>query len=373
MVGAKLRSCSESDSSDNSFPQVSYHIVSYQYMVTRRPSRRRHTSLCRHSTVSPRPSTGTAVSARSARPITTSSGSPLPLSPSTQAQGSPRKDRWGGPGEGEPHALRSSRSRILAAEGASAGSSQVVRRAVSAQGLGQPRDARPEPERSPSPPSTRASSEGGSSEEGDYGRPVARTLGGYASVPDQDEYASERARGDGLAWDPMPDADLNTFAAHFRALVEQVARETDAASTVAAAAADGYTREPQDSHFVLGRAIHRMPTIESMGSHEVTSLASLSLSRSGFSRTSTRSNTLDAPHSRSASRANSLDAAVSLSLSLDGLAAAGGERAASEFGELTPSSTRSFSFTPPITLGGTRSTGSYHTAMSTQPASVEEV
>ena len=97
----------------------------------------------------------------------------------------------------------------------------------------------------------------------------------------------------------------------------------------------------------------------------------------GLSRPSTRSNTLsnaDA-HSRSASRANSLDAAMSLSLSLDGLGVLAS--AASEFGETTPSSATSTSYSVPfgLSVNGSRSTGtssSYHTAMSVRPESIEE-
>lgn len=178
------------------------------------------------------------------------------------------------------------------------------------------------------------------------------------------------------SWDPVPDSELNSFAAHFRALVEQVTRET--VEAVGYAQNDQYdfpgsyagARDGDDAHVMLGRTIHRMPTIESLGSGEVMSLASMSAA--GFSRNSTRSNTLsnaDSPHSRSASRANSLDAAVSLSVSLDGLAAMGEERLG-EMGELqTPSSATSLSGQ---VLFGSRSTASYQTAMSTQPEGSEE-
>ena len=220
---------------------------------------------------------------------------------------------------------------------------------------------------SPTPPSTPSSSEEDSSEEGEdrYGRPIRRTLGGYASVSDD---SGSSYSGDG-AWDPVPDADLNTFAAHFRALVEQVARETSEAAVTAEPDHQPPSpgRGPNDSHFVLGRVIHRMPTIESMGSREVTSLASFP---AGVSRPSTRANTLsnaDAPNSRSASRANSLDAAMSLSISIELANELANERATSEFGELTPSSTTSFSapFALSTSAGGSKSTTSYHTAAST--------
>ena len=328
------------------------------------------------------------MSARSSRPVTATSLSPFaPASPAPTVEADSRKDSGAAiivSDERAAHALRSSRSRMLAGEVPSAGPSQVVRRTVSGQGLRQaaPYDSRERA--SPSPPWTPDSSDDGSSEDGEhrYGRPlVSRTLGGYAAVSASDASPSssadehEQERGLGLgAWDPVPDADLNTFAAHFRALVAQVARDTDAAQTTAPAPTPSSPRDAAgDSHFVLGRTIHRMPTIESMGSHEVVSLAS-----GARSRRSTRSNTLstaDAPHSRSASRANSLDAALTLTLQLDGLVAA--ERAQSEFGELTPSSATSTSYSVPfgLSVNGSRSTGtssSYHTAMSVRPESIEE-
>ena len=212
-------------------------------------------------------------------------------------------------------------------------------------------------------------------EEDRYGRPVQRLVGGYASLP----LASPPPREDGSSWDPVPDSDLNAFATQFRSLVEEVTRATnDAAAAGAhpdrdrdgdgggryafpASYAQGRDRDRDAAHVVLGRTIHRMPTIESLGSHEVMSLAS----RGGFSRTSTRSNTLstaDAPTSRSASRANSLDAAVSLSVSVDGPTVLG---MAGEMGEMTvqtPSSTTSAC--GPVFFGSRSTAASFHTARS---------
>ncbi len=173
-------------------------------------------------------------------------------------------------------------------------------------------------------------SEGADTDEEDrYGRPVSRMAGGYTSLPLN---GSPPPKEDGTSpqWDPISDSDLNEIASRFRSLVEQVTRDTDDATPQAHRENDRYEfpmsydrdRDRDDAHFVLGRAIHRMPTIESLGSHEVISLASTG--KGGFSRNSTRSNTLstaDAPASRSASRANSLDAAVSLSVSGDALTA----------------------------------------------------
>ncbi|KAI0693091.1 hypothetical protein C8T65DRAFT_668748 [Cerioporus squamosus] len=358
---------------------IAYHAVSYKYTVTRRPSRRRHASaIFRHSAASfPSPSTGTMASSRSFRPMETVSSSTLPVSSGADSHTSPRRERSGNASDGETHTLRSSRSRIVAGDVSPSGS-KVVRRAVSAQGLKSAASHQEPTMRSQSP----SSSEEDTAESGEdrFGRALNRTLGGYASVslaspPPQDR----EGRGAGSSWDPVPDSELNSFAAHFRALVEQVTRETDEAVEYAQsdqydfpATYSGASRDRDDAHVVVGRTIHRMPTIESLGSHEVMSLASMSAA-GGFSRPSTRSNTLsntDAPHSRSASRANSLDAAVSLSVSLDGLSAMGGEVAPGEMGQLTPSSATSLN--GPFYFGS-RSTGaSYHTARSGQPDGSEE-
>lgn len=203
-----------------------------------------------------------------------------------------------------------------------------------------------------------------------YGRPVPRMVGGYTSLPLNSSPPPKDDETGPHQWDPISDSDLNEIASRFRSLVEQVARDTNDATPQEHRQNDRYEfpvsydrdRDRDDAHFVLGRAIHRMPTIESLGSHEVISLASTG--KGGFSRNSTRSNTLstaDAPASRSASRANSLDAAVSLSVSGDGLAAwsAG---TMGEVGEVaqTPAATNG----TPLYFGS-RSTGApYHTARS---------
>ncbi|TFK92158.1 hypothetical protein K466DRAFT_643503 [Polyporus arcularius HHB13444] len=295
---------------------IAYHAVSYKYMVTRRPSRRRHASaIFRHSAASfPTPF----------RPIETVSSATLP--------------RSGNASDGETHTLRSSRSRIMSGDVSPSGS-KVVRRASAA-----------------SRQESILRSQTPSSGEDRYGRSLNRPPGGYASVPHASPPPQDRdGRSSG-----------SSFAAHFRALVEQVTRETDEAVAYAQnddeydfpARYSAMSRDRDDAHVVLGRTIHRMPTIESLGSHEVMSIASMSVG-GGFSRPSTRSNTLsntDGPNSRSASRANSLDAAVSLSISVDGLSAMGGEMASGEVGQLTPSSATSLS--GPFYFG-TRSTGAH--------------
>ncbi|KAI0742883.1 hypothetical protein C8Q80DRAFT_1221257 [Daedaleopsis nitida] len=387
---------------------IAYHAVSYKYMVTRRPSRRRHSSTLRHSAASfPSTSMQTTVSSRSFRPMATVSSSTVPVSASSNnhASAGPReRDRSGNASDSEAHTLRPSRSRIMAGDPSPSGS-KIVRRAVSAQALKSSSGPRQEAVVRASTPS---SSDEETAEDGEerYGRTVHHGAPGYASVPlaSPGLTAPGQASGSGSSsWDPIPDSELNSFAAHFRALVEQVTRETDEAvayaqddSTRAHAHAHAHTRSDEDedederydfpasysrgggddqdrdrdrdsvAHVMLGRTIHRMPTIESLGSHEVMSLASM-----GLSRPSTRSNTLsnaDGLQSRSASRANSLDAAMSLSVSVDGLTAvcAG----AGEVGEVTPGSATSLN--GGATYFGTRSTASYHTARSGQPEELTE-
>ncbi|KAL7278722.1 hypothetical protein ACG7TL_007725 [Trametes sanguinea] len=350
--------------------QIAHHAVSYKYLVTRQPSRRRHTSIFRHSTASfPTASmrTGTSASSRSFHAMTTASSTTAPVSASTDGGGSsgqpsPMRERERASslsmGDNEPRTLRSSRSRIMAQDVSPSGS-KVIRRAVSATAL-RP-GGRQEPLRDTSPSSSDEDLAGIASEDR-YGQPLRQASGAYASVPLA--CPSRGSGSSGTAWSPMQDSELNSFAAQFRALVEQVSRETDEAVAYAqedrydsAGYYSGNDRDMEDStaaaRVVVGRTIHRMPTIESLGSHEVMSLASVRPSTR--SRSNTLSNYGDAPTSRSASRANSLDAAVSLSISLDG------PGAVSEMGELTPSPTTSLNG---ATLLGSRSTGSYHTAMS---------
>ena len=256
--------------------------------------------------------------------MTTASSTTAPVSASTDGAGSssgypsPMRERAVSLSDSEPRTLRSSRSRIMAQDISPSGS-KVIRRAVSANALKSV--ARQEALRETSPSSSDDDLPGHDLDDR-YGRPLHRELGAYTSVP-----LASPSRGGGSpsgsggggaganAWDPVPDSELNTFAAQFRALVEQVSRETDEA--VAYAQADRYSsgyysgndRDDAAARVVaVGRTIHRMPTIESLGSHEVMSLASM---QGAASRPSTRSNTLsngDAPPSRSGSRANSLDA-----------------------------------------------------------------
>ncbi|KAI0772414.1 hypothetical protein BD413DRAFT_474121 [Trametes elegans] len=384
---------------------IVYHAVSYRYLVTRRPSRRRHPSLFRHSAGSlPAASvrTGTTASEHSFRAVTTASSTTAPVSDGGGAGSSgsgsghtghtghpaPMRERAVSLSDSEPRALRSARSRIVANDISPAGS-RVIRRAVSATALKPRREAPIRETASPSSSDEDLVAEEWADDR--YGRAVRRTPGAYASVPlaspSRGEGSSSGGAGGGDPWGPVPDSDLNDFAVQFRALVEQVTRETDEAVAYAQrdrydssshtgggggggeydGAYDGYYHDPpaDAARVVVGRTIHRMPTIESLGSHEVMSLASL-----GLSRPSTRSNTLsgaDGPPSRTASRSNSLDAAVSLSVSLDGLSGAGG---VGEMGELaTPSPTGTGTTGTGSSHGagllGSRSTGSYHTAVST--------
>lgn len=343
-------------------------------MITRRPSRRRHTpSIFRHSEASFPSQFTTTTSSRSFRPMTMTSTSSVPVSSPTSVHGPghtspPRNPSGTSVDLLEPHSLRA-HSRITAGDLSPSGPSKTVRRA-SVQGF---KNVMAAPQDTAFRAASPSSSEGADTDEDwedRYGRPVSRMVGGYTSLPLN---GSPPPKEDGISphqWDPISDSDLNEIASRFRSLVAQVTRDTNDATPQAHRENERYEfpvsydrdRDHDDAHFVLGRAIHRMPTIESLGSHEVISLASTG--KGGFSRNSTRSNTLstaDAPASRSASRANSLDAAVSLSVSGDGLTAWSAGTLA-ESGELSQS---------PVSTNGTalyfgsRSTAaSYHTARS---------
>jgi hypothetical protein len=131
--------------------------------------------------------------------------------------------------------------------------------------------------------------------------------------------------------------DMHVFVDRFRALVEQATRETNAGVDII------YDEDPElydnhaiafpaeeihmpdedtdDTHYVpvMGKIIQRMPTIESLGSREVMSLASGHRgdhrSVHTLSRPPTRANTLtmsEAAGSPSVSRSNSITASVVL-------------------------------------------------------------
>ncbi|KAJ3742848.1 hypothetical protein DFH05DRAFT_1401060 [Lentinula detonsa] len=129
---------------------------------------------------------------------------------------------------------------------------------------------------------------------------------------------------------PQNDRELNNFAERFRSLVSQISRETDEAlrfaqsedansSEPALLPEDIYTdfprhtyddftgaEYPQDDHVrILNGFVRRMPTIESLGSRELTSLASSQDRLHSLSRPPTRSVT-EFTGSEPPSRANSL-------------------------------------------------------------------
>lgn len=136
-----------------------------------------------------------------------------------------------------------------------------------------------------------------------------------------------------------PGQDVQDFAERFRALVEQVSRETEAGLELAGHDHDDDEHDDADAdlsfvfpsspspepdtdgtHYVpvMGKIIQRMPTIESLGSREVMSLASGQRgdrSVHTLSRPPTRANTLtmsEAAGSPSVSRSNSLTASIVL-------------------------------------------------------------
>ncbi|EKM52381.1 uncharacterized protein PHACADRAFT_176385 [Phanerochaete carnosa HHB-10118-sp] len=131
---------------------------------------------------------------------------------------------------------------------------------------------------------------------------------------------------------PTTAEEMQIFADRFRAMMEQVARETEAGLLLAHRGSPAHSlhEDPQspddgdsgDNHAmayvpVLGRIITRMPTIESLGSREAWSSAPRSGSRSAhtLSRPPTRANTLtlsEVTGTPSLSRSNSIAASAVL-------------------------------------------------------------
>ncbi|TCD67744.1 hypothetical protein EIP91_011986 [Steccherinum ochraceum] len=185
------------------------------------------------------------------------------------------------------------------------------------------------------------------------------------------------------------DSDLNHFVDQFRALVNQVTEETDAGIDLAQndhrpgyyvdhripspnmTARSGQIPDDED-FFIVGGVVQRMPTIESLGSREVMSLATSSNSRGertdSLSRPPTRqtmSLLSDGAGSQPPSRSNSLSASIALSPPSPLESSFGGT--VSELGELQkPIGGVSAGTLRPSTKSS--SSGTYYTALSAASA-----
>ncbi|KAH9837739.1 uncharacterized protein C8Q71DRAFT_754228 [Rhodofomes roseus] len=327
---------------------IAYHLTAYHYDITLQPSRRRRRS---------RPRSGSSVPSVTPKSTSTGTHHPMsststPVSPLSLSQigrqlsistseGHATIESYSSSGEHRP--LRSSQSRINA---------QSFLASRSKDGFASPAlsPTRSEKDRSlgVSAFSKREDTSPNSSDEDlpsslgtdRFGRSIRRIPGNYTlpGAPD----ASHTDNPGEPPRDAMSDNELYSFVDRFRSLVDQIARETEEGITLAQNESPGYASSmshdiedlrpsyrstfPSDDDDdyvpVLGKTIHRMPTIESLGSREVMSLATSSLHRASpgphhMSRPSTRSNTfslseagMDTPSVRS--RANSLDAALAL-------------------------------------------------------------
>lgn len=171
-----------------------------------------------------------------------------------------------------------------------------------------------------------------------YGRPIRHSPGAYAIAPVQHDL--EREPSAASAANALPAYNLHGFVDRFRELIDQATRETEAALELARDDQPGYYTDDtlsspslnseDASHAdyvpIVGSLIQRMPTIESLGSREVVSLAASSGQRGdrsvhSLSRPPTRANTLnfsEATGSQPPSRSNSLTASVILTTPAEG-------------------------------------------------------
>lgn len=195
-----------------------------------------------------------------------------------------------------------------------------------------------------------------------YPSPVNLAPGSYSVPAPLEQHAFPQRQ------QVMAEEDMHVFVERFRALVRQVSRETEAGIQLAREAEEAYydgehdeylreegTPSPFEQEYaeeedddgdyipVVGRIIQRMPTIESLGSREVTSLTSPA------SRPSTRQTCTP-----SVSRSNSLTLSIVFNAPSDAPSLVG------EFGEITRAQDGGGYAGG---TGGSRSTGgSYHTA-----------
>lgn len=315
---------------------MAYHFLSYKYTLARKPARRKHGRTHLHSVSYPSvPSTGseTLYSDRSFQVMVSTNHLPISLGRSGRQHSrstdiSERSHESGASAaSGEQRAARTSHSRTRE----SSSHTHVVSREGHTS-------------------TTRFSNDSASSSEEDlpgaagdntsrYGTPIRHIPGQYSLVPlDTPQPFPVIPSAAAAAATATSDNNLDSFATRFRALIDEVNQETDAGILLAQNDQSGYyldqrTRSPspnmttlsgqameEEAFFIVGGVVQRMPTIESLGSREVMSLATSSNSRDN------RSNSLSRPPTRQTmslfsegsgsqppSRANSLSASIALS------------------------------------------------------------
>ncbi|KZT00280.1 uncharacterized protein LAESUDRAFT_560262 [Laetiporus sulphureus 93-53] len=324
---------------------AAYHLASYQYDVTRQPSRRRRHSRSQSGASQPFIASASA-SAGDLRPPVMSSVS-SPLSPAlmehvgrqpsmSTSEGHMTAESFSSAAEHRP--LRSSKARV-ASQNFLNSKAREVYQLPSAREEKEPGSAAVSSVEGDHDDAT-SSSEGCYSlpDEFDrYGQQVRRLPGAYShSSPST---ALDMQDDDHVPPATFPDHDLTAFADRFRNLVDVLSRETEEGMALTqhdrpryypaylpsldSTSSAQFPCDLDDDYVpVFGRTVHRMPTIESLGSRELMSLAGSSMHRASpgphhISRPSTRSNNLSmsengtsTPSTRS--RANSLDAALAL-------------------------------------------------------------
>ncbi|EMD30901.1 hypothetical protein CERSUDRAFT_120243 [Gelatoporia subvermispora B] len=271
---------------------VAYHVASHKYAATRRPFRHKRTRSGRsepsatdsHTSGSRNMATSTIL------PVSVSLGSTNLPSPDGRrhSQNITRSSQEG-------RTLRSTRSCL-----ASPGTPQEPSPSA---------PARSHSNRTSAGAAGDAGESSDSSDEGDtgmprYGRELRRLPGAYAATPSPVPFPAQQREEDA-----DDERALNSFANHFRTLVLQISRETDAARlSPRQERAGGEEEEEEDTHVpVVGRTVHRMPTIESLGSREL-------LSPAGSSRANTDAQSMSSPVR---SRAGSWDAKTALAAKRD--------------------------------------------------------
>ncbi|GJE88987.1 hypothetical protein PsYK624_050760 [Phanerochaete sordida] len=338
---------------------VTYHGVSHRYLATRAPRRRRGARTHSHSMAfGARAETLNSSSTRSLHTMVSTSTTPIVAprmlrkdSAASTSDLTHESSLTAVSSSSRPRTLRRSQSRISADR-------------LSA-------DVRPRPVRPLSADRSLLSSDGhgsttirfahdrdaastGSSAE-DLSAPPDAGSSHYGSAPGAHALSATPgvppATGGQGAPDPArrgaTQEEMEIFVERFRAMMEQVARETEAGLELAQrdgdehehdgrhghghdgahyaddtlpSPADSYGRDDDDYYVpVVGKIIQRMPTIESLGSRELMSLASGPLggdrSAHTLSRPPTRANTLtmsEVAGSPSVSRSNSITASVVL-------------------------------------------------------------
>ncbi|KAH8077102.1 hypothetical protein BXZ70DRAFT_707715 [Cristinia sonorae] len=326
---------------------MAYHFLSYKYTLARKPSRRNYGRNHFHSVSYPNETGSETLDSNRSYQVMVSTNH-LPIS-------------MGRTGRQHSYSRSTELSEASHESGASSRMSQSRTR-ESSENHAYSRDGHDSSRRGSyhSPSSSEEDFLANESATSRYGTPIRHIPGQYSLSTGHGLSPSLHSSSTPF---PTSEEDSSNFLGRYHSIVSDTIAEGEEAMQLnndePAQYPTPYDDEDQ-SYFIVGGTIQRMPTIESMGSREVTSILSRGdISTRSVSRPPTRQTTFlsDSSSSRVPSRSNSLSASIALSVPSSPLDPPLGATV-SELGE------RMFSAGQHRPSTKSTATGSYYTAVS---------